>query len=210
VGETSSVPSADARRSRRDAIVRAAVDVFARRGFPDAGMQEIADQAGVARTVLYQEFASKEQLFEAALASVLDTVDEVVAASRPTGTAGPEALAPVIAAVWDWTDGHPQEARLLYHQTPGVTPESLRLRQDFEDRHIAAAFVYIPGRDVVPATAAKRWSLTSLVVRSVITMGLSVHALRADAAPLRNPPARELRQAAMDVSVRMMRAAASE
>jgi hypothetical protein len=62
---------------------------------------------------------------------------------------------------------------------------------------------------VVPATAAKRWSLTSLAVRSVITMGLSVHALRADAAPLRNPPTRELRQAAMDVSVRMMRAAAS-
>ena len=52
--ETSSVPSAEARRSRLDAIVRAAVDVFARRGFPYACMQEIADQAGVARTVLYQ------------------------------------------------------------------------------------------------------------------------------------------------------------
>jgi AcrR family transcriptional regulator len=195
--------------SRREQIVRAAVRVFARRGFLQAEMQEIADEAGLARTGLYQEFSSKEQLFEVALASVLDAVDEVIAVSRPGRVGGPQALAPVMGAVWDWVEAHEEQARLLYYQMPGATAEALRLRQDFDDRHSAAAFVYLTEPGDSGAVAARRWSLTSLVVRSTMVMGLSIFALRRAAAPLREQPAEELRQAAMDVSVRMMSAASN-
>lgn len=194
--------------SRREQIVRAAVRVFARRGFLQTEMQEIADEAGLARTGLYQEFSSKEQLFEVALASVLDAVDEVIAVGQAR-VGGPQALAPVMGAVWDWVEAHEEQARLLYHQMPGATAEALRLRQDFDNRHSAAAFVYLTEPGDFGAAAARRWSLTSLVVRSTMVMGLSILALRRAAGPLREQPAEELRQAAMDVSVRMMSAASN-
>ena len=42
--------------ARRAAILRAAVEVFASRGYGSPGMAEIAEEAGVTRAVLYDHF----------------------------------------------------------------------------------------------------------------------------------------------------------
>jgi AcrR family transcriptional regulator len=51
---------------RSEDILAAAVEVFARRGFAAADVQEIADKAGVGKGTVYRHFGTKEGLFLAA------------------------------------------------------------------------------------------------------------------------------------------------
>ncbi len=50
------------RRDSRDAIVTAAERLFLERGFGGVSMDELAEEAGVARRTLYNQFASKEDI----------------------------------------------------------------------------------------------------------------------------------------------------
>jgi AcrR family transcriptional regulator len=53
--------------SRREALLEAAVGVFARYGFRKTSMDEVARAAGVSRQGLYLQFADKEELFRKAV-----------------------------------------------------------------------------------------------------------------------------------------------
>src|SRR5271167_693615 len=53
--------------SRREALLEAAVGVFARYGFRKTSMDEVARAAGVSRQGLYLQFADKETLFRQAV-----------------------------------------------------------------------------------------------------------------------------------------------
>ena len=57
----------DVREAKRSAILRAAVEVFAERGFENARMRDVAERAGVADGTLYLYFKGKEALLVAAL-----------------------------------------------------------------------------------------------------------------------------------------------
>jgi AcrR family transcriptional regulator len=50
------------RELTRSALVEAAADVFARRGFDGASLEEIAEAAGFTRGAIYSNFGSKEDL----------------------------------------------------------------------------------------------------------------------------------------------------
>ena len=50
------------RGSSRDAIVGAAERLFLKRGFDGVSMDDLAEEAGVARRTLYNQFASKEEI----------------------------------------------------------------------------------------------------------------------------------------------------
>jgi AcrR family transcriptional regulator len=58
----------------RDALIDAAVTVFAKRGFHGASLDEIAETAGFTRGAIYKHFADKEDLLHAACARLNDTV----------------------------------------------------------------------------------------------------------------------------------------
>lgn len=51
------------RRESREAIIVAAERLFLERGFGSVSMDELAEAAGVARRTLYNQFASKEEIF---------------------------------------------------------------------------------------------------------------------------------------------------
>jgi AcrR family transcriptional regulator len=51
------------RQRTRDLLLDAAKDVFARRGFEGASLEEIAEAAGYTRGAIYKHFGSKEELF---------------------------------------------------------------------------------------------------------------------------------------------------
>jgi TetR/AcrR family fatty acid metabolism transcriptional regulator len=91
------IRSAAARADRRDAILRAAIDVFAGRGFFNAQVADVARAAGVAAGTVYLYFDSKDDLlvsiFErtmrdaiaegrAAVAPVRDPVDQLRTVAR--------------------------------------------------------------------------------------------------------------------------------
>ncbi|MET0902762.1 MAG: helix-turn-helix domain-containing protein [Acidimicrobiales bacterium] len=80
------------RQQTRDALIAAATEVFARRGFEGAALEEIAETAGFTRGAIYKNFDGKEDLFFA----VADRLNEqIIEAFR--------AIAPAAAgdAAWD-------------------------------------------------------------------------------------------------------------
>src|SRR4051795_13630790 len=54
-------------REARDELLTAALRVFARRGYRDAGVDEIAAEAGYSKGALYWHFDGKEELLTALL-----------------------------------------------------------------------------------------------------------------------------------------------
>ena len=59
--------------ARRERVLAAALEVFARYGFRKASMDEIARSADISRQGLYLHFANKDALFRAAVRQELDT-----------------------------------------------------------------------------------------------------------------------------------------
>jgi AcrR family transcriptional regulator len=62
----------------RDASIRAAIDLFGRHGYEATSMRQIAHAVGMKAPSLYNHFASKEELFVAALTDVLNQFTEAV------------------------------------------------------------------------------------------------------------------------------------
>ncbi len=62
------------RVDKRQAILEAAFTVFARRGYAQACVQEIAEVAAVAKPTVYNHFADKQTLFRHALTAAADAV----------------------------------------------------------------------------------------------------------------------------------------
>lgn len=80
-GGPSRLPAA----ARRRQLTRVAIEVFSRRGYDSTSMDDIAEEAGVTKPVLYQHFRSKRSLYEELLEEVgsemLQAIDEAVAAA---------------------------------------------------------------------------------------------------------------------------------
>ena len=60
-------------QDRRDAIIQAAMEVFSEVGFERASMSEIAARVGGSKATLYGYFASKEELYVAAMQEAITT-----------------------------------------------------------------------------------------------------------------------------------------
>jgi AcrR family transcriptional regulator len=132
------------RPSRRKQIIAAATVVFAREGYVEANVEDIAKAAGVAPTAIYYHFGSKEDLFTEALRTAMDTFSEVAAHARPEGEVGPESLRTVLQAGFAYWQSHPNAARLVARYSEGSTAQALRLRREWEERHLTRAYDYLP------------------------------------------------------------------
>ncbi|GAA4234742.1 TetR/AcrR family transcriptional regulator [Streptosporangium album] len=72
------------RIDKRQAILGAAFTVFAREGYSQACVQEIADEAGVAKPTVYNHLTDKATMFRHAMAAAAQTaLDERLAALEP-------------------------------------------------------------------------------------------------------------------------------
>jgi AcrR family transcriptional regulator len=188
--------------AQRVRVLTAAEKAFAEHGFVAAEMQDIARRAGVSRTAIYQDFASKQELFEAVVSTVLDDVDAVIARHRVELT-GPEAIAPLVRAFWEWATEHPDAAVLLYEPLPGASAQTRKLRRDFEDRHIGVSARYFGEGDMGPLPDV----VAPILVRSVIVMALNMHLLRQSIPALIEASEQDLVDATTAVAVRMLAAA---
>ena len=56
--------------ARREQLLDVALEVFARTGYHDTSMNDVAEAAGVTKPVLYQHFESKRDLYQALLDAV--------------------------------------------------------------------------------------------------------------------------------------------
>ena len=195
------------RPSRRNDIIDAAIRQFSRKGFVDAAISDVAEEADVVVTAVYYHFSGKEELFSAAVNRVFQSISEVVAAERGDDEPGSQAaLDAVIDAVWNWIDDHPEEATLLYLQLPGATRQITTLRQEFEEEHAQRAFAYFGGGDGRGRSSAARRAMETLTVRTLIDLLISVHTMRLADGPLSDEPGTKLRKAVHDLAARLVNA----
>jgi TetR/AcrR family transcriptional regulator of autoinduction and epiphytic fitness len=74
-GSNEAIPKAR-RNGSREAIVEAAERLFLERGFGSVSMDELAEAAGLARRTLYNQFASKEEIFREMLLRVSGQLED--------------------------------------------------------------------------------------------------------------------------------------
>ncbi|WP_183094633.1 TetR/AcrR family transcriptional regulator [Nocardioides stalactiti] len=103
---------------RRTRIEAAAVDVFARRGYDATSIGEVALAAGVTRTVLYDHFHDKRDLF----LHVLETQHELMLSEIAGGITSEgeprDRVRATLAAYLRFTRDHPSARRLLLDPVP--------------------------------------------------------------------------------------------
>lgn len=119
---------------RRELIVDAALGEFAENGYENASMGRIAAAAGIARTVLYDHFLSKQALFvallEAKQADLIGHLHEAIVAEAPMR----DRMRRGFDAFFRFAEHEPAAWRLLYPDhgpvDPQVSSELRRLRSE--------------------------------------------------------------------------------
>ena len=97
---------------RRERILAAALDVFANRGY-QAAMADVAEAAGITRTVLYYYFPSKKDLFLAVLEARCEALLADVAPHVGAAAQDEERLRASLDAVLGFAEEHPLAWRML-------------------------------------------------------------------------------------------------
>lgn len=115
---------------RRRAIVDAAAELFARRGYPAVGMDDIGAAAGVTGPAIYRHFDSKSAVLAAVIDGIIDAVD---GARLPMNTAAPAGA--LYAQIAHYAASVAQRRELMavfvreVHHLPPEHAERLRHRQ---------------------------------------------------------------------------------
>jgi AcrR family transcriptional regulator len=112
------------------AILRAALKVFIESGVEGASVEQIADDAGVARTTLYRRWSSKEALIAKAIATARGE-EELGAADRARFARSPEPLIEALADVVTRSEYRRLAARLV-----GSIPNSPELMETYWNNHL--------------------------------------------------------------------------
>jgi AcrR family transcriptional regulator len=101
------------RQLTKDALVEAAAEVFAQRGFHGASLDDIADAAGFTKGAVYSNFGNKEDLFFAVLQRHNDRVLEAYGAELAKVTDRATVESSVLAEVWQSVEVNDRQALLL-------------------------------------------------------------------------------------------------
>src|SRR5271156_4228117 len=97
---------------RRGQLLVVASDVFVDHGYHAAGMDEIADRAGVSKPVLYQHFSSKLELYLALLDQSVDELVETVRDALRSTTDNKQRVAATFSAYFEYVESEGQGYRL--------------------------------------------------------------------------------------------------
>ncbi|MFM8860849.1 MAG: TetR/AcrR family transcriptional regulator [Acidimicrobiia bacterium] len=154
---------------RYEAVIDAAIACFGRWGVARTRMEDIANEAGIARTILYRHFAGKDELLRAVIVRHIDGRAAKLHSSIPRkGPAGPLILQALLSGITEPSTDHVSESVLgveIVHDTallvatsPDVADAMHRYWKPFLE-HAEARGELRPG---VTISEAVRW-LTMLV-----------------------------------------------
>jgi AcrR family transcriptional regulator len=137
------------RARRREQILAAATEAFARSGFAATSLEDIAGEAGITRAVLYRHFDSKTDLYQAVLDRMCARLDAHVA--EPAGRFTDASIDGLLEAAVE----SPAGFRLLF-QHALREPEFKERIEKFRADITAAAFAQVSV--LVPDDALARWA----------------------------------------------------
>ena len=150
------------REQRRAQLLRAGAAAFARRGFVETGLEDVAREAGVTRAIIYRHFASKTELYQA----ILDqTQAQLRAHLGPPEHYDEHSVRALVRAACDDPDGF----RLLFvhaQREPdfaAVAEERNRVAGEITENYL---------RDRLPDPAHRHW-IAGLIPKLTIELILS-------------------------------------
>ena len=108
----------DWRQRRRADILRAAADLFGRRGYGSVQVDDVARAAGVGKPTLYRYFASKEELFLQVFGDALEGLEADLDAIRRREGSQRAALTAMLERLVDVLAGQMVSLRLLTGEQP--------------------------------------------------------------------------------------------
>jgi AcrR family transcriptional regulator len=102
---------------RRAAILDAALEVFSRRGYNGASIDEIATAAGISKALIYEHFPSKKDLHVSLLERHVQDIFVRLAQTADTKDPGEVRLRNGVNAFLEWAETHRDAFRLLFRDT---------------------------------------------------------------------------------------------
>ena len=155
------------RAQRREQILAAATEAFARGGFAATGLDDIAAQASITRVILYRHFDSKTELYLAVLDRMCARLEAHV--EEPVGGFTDASIDGLLQAAAE----SPAGFRLLFHHAVRE-PEFKEHIEKFRADITAAAYLQISA--FVPDEPLARWAaqLAPVVAIEAITAWLDV------------------------------------
>ena len=132
---------------RRTEILEKAINVFVRDGYVNTTFQKIADQSGIARTILYLYFKNKKEIFNYSIKQLLVDVERninLICSDKSVNSA--EKLTKILLDVIKLLE-HNQRLLsvildyLLHFSKEGANPEQLVRRRTVKLRHFLSSIV---------------------------------------------------------------------
>ncbi len=102
------------RSARRKQLLSAAQEVFVAHGYHAAGMDDIAERAGVSKPVLYQHFPGKLELYLALLDTHCDALVEKVRGAMAATTDNKDRVSGAMRAYYEFVDHESEAFRLVF------------------------------------------------------------------------------------------------
>jgi AcrR family transcriptional regulator len=102
---------------RRAAILDAALEVFSRRGYNGASIDEIATAAGISKALIYEHFPSKKDLHVSLLERHVQEIFVRLAQTADTKDPGEVRLRNGVNAFFEWAETRRDAFRLLFRDT---------------------------------------------------------------------------------------------
>ena len=158
----------------REAVLNAAMGLFAEQGYEAASMLGIAERAQLSKSVIYDHFGSKADLHRALLEREADALLSEVARAVPapdTSTPG-ERLRSGIDAFFRYAEDRPVAWRLLIRDPP-ADPELAAAHYGIQRRGTDAVAVLVGGEHLDDESKRMHKEMLAELLKSSIT-GLAV------------------------------------
>jgi len=100
--------------ARRNDIMKAAREVFAKEGYENASMNRIAKEAEFTKRTLYQYFKDKADLYLSVLLDIYSEMNEALANEAYQSSNGYETIEKFVEQFRQYYKNHPNDFRIIY------------------------------------------------------------------------------------------------
>lgn len=136
----------------RKAMLNAAAELFAERGFAGTNLRDLADAMGISRPGLYYHFPNKEKILEALIEEVtLSMADELAAIAAQVDRDPEDALRAMVRSATRWVLENPVMFRVLDRSEADLPPD-LSEHHELTKRTVLANFIAIIERGIAVGT----------------------------------------------------------
>ncbi len=136
-------------KARRQQLLDTSLSTFARLGYHDSSMNDIAESAGVTKPVLYQHFESKRELFLEVLAELSGDLRSTIRGAIADAASPRQQVERGTAAYFHWVDENRDGFTVLFdtevRRDPEFGEEAKRVHRELADS--IAELIVVPGLD---------------------------------------------------------------